>query len=134
MIINDYSWHRRILFIYTNKSSLPTTRVPTAIPTNWYKFSNTYINEEEYIGRSCQSNHVLCYKKYENDPNCAGVYTWNGPSSQSTYRCGSDQGNVECSLVAKQNIGNFYDRYGLMSNYQPDNRIVFINKETGRLF
>jgi hypothetical protein len=91
----------------------PTTPRPTT-PT-WYKFTNTFISDGEYIERT-SVDEATCLNKCKNNQNCAAIMiNW---------------GN-ECSLIPASNVYLLYNRYGSMTNFNPDGRVAYVNTRAG---
>jgi len=123
-IKNNYEWtfstSDKIPFIIpTPAPTLAPTLAPTVSPNEWYGYNNSYISYGEYKTRTYVNSLATCYQSCKSDPSCAAAYAYNGPEMG---------GQVECSLVPSHNLPLLYNRYGTMTNYNPGNRNVIVNR------
>lgn len=123
-IKNNYEWtlsvSDKIPFIIPIAPTLAATLSPTLAPSSeWYGYNNTYISDGEYNTRTYVNNLATCYQSCKSNPNCAAAYAYNGPEMG---------GSVECSIVPSQNVPLLYNRYGTMTNHNPGNRHVIVNR------
>lgn len=120
-IKNNYEWSFTssdpIPFIIPVAPTLAPTAAPTVAPSSeWYGYNNSYISDGEYNSRTYVKDLATCYQSCKAAPNCAAAYAYNMG------------GQVECSLVPSQNVPLLYNRYGTMTNYNPGNRNVIVNR------
>ncbi len=116
-IKNNYDW------TFSSSDKIPFTIVtvaPTVAPSSeWYSYNNSYISNGEYNSRTYVNSLATCYQSCKSDPNCAAAYAYNGPEMG---------GRVECSRVPSHNVPLLYNRFGTMTNHNPGNRHVIVNK------